>query len=111
MYDREQLLSMIDLFYNELKQKNNYKVKPGSLKETFNLFLRVKSAIESSKLPEEEKNVYKSKIYKVLRCSDFNLVKTNEQIAKRAVKEICFCVEEIYVSLKKESKKPKSTSR
>ena len=113
MYDREQLLSMIDPFYRELKQKNSYKIKPGSLQETFNLFLKIKSAIESSKLPEEEKNAYKSKIYKVLKCNNFNLVKTNEQIAKKAVRDVCACVEEIYVSLKepKESKKSKSTSR
>lgn len=95
---------MINPIYQEIKEKNGYKIKSKDLKETVNKLLKVKEIIEISKLPVQEKGIYSSRVYRVLKCNNFNLLKANEQTAKKLVKDVCFCLEEIVVSLEKKKK-------
>ncbi|MEM5834836.1 MAG: hypothetical protein QXQ69_03250 [Candidatus Aenigmatarchaeota archaeon] len=112
MEEREKLVSEVKSALDRIERKNSYKVKGKDLKEIFNYLLRIKDSIEASNLPKEEKNVYKSRIYQVLKCNQYNLEKASEQVARKGLKDVCFCLKEIAVTLEKNSYvKVKSTSK
>ncbi|MCS7105702.1 MAG: hypothetical protein NZ942_00040, partial [Candidatus Aenigmarchaeota archaeon] len=66
MDERKKILFEVNSALNKVKEKNGYKIKNRDLKETFNYLIKVKGLIETSNLPEREKNLYNLRIYQVL---------------------------------------------